>query len=176
MDTSQQEHRGAELASAVVQALSRRGETLATCESLTAGLCSSTIASVPGASTVLRGGLVTYATELKVELAGVPEELVNAHGVVSEECARAMAVGTRTRCRAHWAVSLTGVAGPDPQDGHPAGTVFIGIAGPGKAAAFRCLFNVPESLRSQRPVEVRQWIRQASVTRALELLLDSTRS
>lgn len=71
------------LAGRVVELLKSRGETLAFCESLTAGLASATIAEIPGASVVLKGGLVTYATELKVALAGVPQELIDAHGVVS---------------------------------------------------------------------------------------------
>ena len=112
----------------LVQALKKAGQTIATCESLTAGLLAATIAEVPGASAVLRGGLITYATELKHELAGVPAEVLEAVGPVSPECAEAMALGARRACAADWAVSLTGVAGPDPQDGHPVGEVWCGIA------------------------------------------------
>src|SRR5690625_8027839 len=83
------------LATKVVQQLSSRGETLAFCESLSAGLASATIAQVPGASAVLRGGLITYAADLKVALAHVPQELVDEYGVVSPETAVAMAKGTR---------------------------------------------------------------------------------
>src|SRR5699024_3768076 len=109
------------------------------CESLTAGLASATVADVSGASTVLRGGLITYATELKVDLANVSQELIDVHGVVSDDVAAAMATGTREVCNSRWAVSLTGVAGPDAQDGHPAGEVFIGCAGPDGTSVVRAV-------------------------------------
>ncbi|MGN0063184.1 MAG: CinA family protein, partial [Nocardioides sp.] len=80
------------------------------------------------------GGLVTYATELKQTLVGVPEALVAEFGVVSAECARAMAEGARRVTGATYAVSTTGVAGPDSQEGHPVGTVFVGVAGPDGAS------------------------------------------
>lgn len=117
------------LAEQVVATLTARGETLATCESLTAGLLAATIAEVPGASKVLRGGLVTYATETKTRLAGVPAELIDRFGVISEECAQAMAAGSRQQLGADWALSLTGVAGPVQVEGNPVGTVWLGIAG-----------------------------------------------
>lgn len=125
------------LARRVVQELAARGQTVATCESLTAGLAAATLAEVPGASAVLRGGLITYATELKTQLAGVPAELIAQHGVVSAPVAQAMAQGARTRCGATWALALTGVAGPERQDGHPVGEVFIGLAGPDGQRAVR---------------------------------------
>lgn len=118
----------------LIAALKQSGQTMATCESLTAGLLSATLADIPGASTVLRGGLVTYATELKHELAGVPEQILAQDGPVSATTAEGMARGARRACGADWAVSLTGVAGPEPQDGHPVGEVFLGIAGPGEQA------------------------------------------
>lgn len=114
----------------VVAALRGVGQTVATCESLTAGLLAATIAEIPGSSAVLRGGLVTYATELKHELAGVDPETLAEHGPVSLDTAEQMATGARDRCGADWAVSLTGVAGPEPQGAHPVGEVFVGIAGP----------------------------------------------
>ena len=119
-----------ELARLLVEMLKRRGETISTCESLTAGLASATIADIPGSSAVLRGGLITYATDLKTSLAGVSQELIDAHGVISPQCAGAMALGAAQRCDSSWALALTGVAGPSEQDGHPVGEVWIGIAGP----------------------------------------------
>jgi nicotinamide-nucleotide amidase len=83
---------------------------------------------VPGASATLRGGVVVYATELKTALAGVPSELLAAHGPVSAETAAALADGVRERCTATWGVGLTGVAGPDPVDGHRPGRVYLGIS------------------------------------------------
>ena len=114
----------------VITSLIDAGQTVATCESLTAGLLAATLADVPGASAALRGGLVTYATDLKHTLARVPQEVLVVHGPVARETAIAMARGVRDVCGADWGVSLTGVAGPDPQDGHPVGEVWVGVAGP----------------------------------------------
>jgi nicotinamide-nucleotide amidase len=111
----------------LVGALRARGESVAAAESLTAGLFCATVAEVPGASAVLRGGVVVYATDLKAALAGVPGELLAAHGPVSRETAAALAEGVRDRCTADWGVGLTGVAGPDPVDGHGPGRVYVGI-------------------------------------------------
>lgn len=156
------------LATKVVQQLASRGETLAFCESLSAGLASATIAQVPGASAVLRGGLVTYATDLKVALAHVPQELVDEYGVVSPETAVAMAKGTRLVCDATWALSLTGVAGPDSQEGHPVGEVFIGCAGPDGVEVIRAQHaDGQELLHGDR-----NEIRAQAVDCALELLLN----
>jgi nicotinamide-nucleotide amidase len=105
-----------------------RGETVAAAESLTAGLFCATLADVPGASATLRGGVVVYATELKSVLAGVPEDLLAAHGPVSPETARALAEGVRDRCGSTWGIGLTGVAGPDPVDGHAPGRVYLGVS------------------------------------------------
>jgi nicotinamide-nucleotide amidase len=113
------------------RALLDRQETVAAAESLTAGLFCASLASVPGASATLRGGLVVYATDLKSALAGVPGDLLAAHGPVSPETAAALAEGVRDRCTATWGVGLTGVAGPDPVDGHGPGRVYVGIAGYG---------------------------------------------
>ena len=113
------------------RALLDRGETVAAAESLTAGLFCATLATVPGASATLRGGVVVYATELKTVLAGVPADMLAEHGPVSPETAAALADGIRARCAAAWGVGLTGVAGPDPVDGHGPGRVFVGIAGDG---------------------------------------------
>ena len=109
-------------------ALLARGETVAAAESLTAGLFCATLASVPGASRTLRGGAVVYATDLKTTLAGVPAELLAEHGPVSEPAAAALAAGIRARCAATWGIGLTGVAGPDPVDGHGPGRVYLGVS------------------------------------------------
>jgi nicotinamide-nucleotide amidase len=106
------------------------GATLATVESLTGGRLAAAVTEVPGASASYLGGFVTYATALKETLVGVPHALVEQYGVVSEECARAMATGCRDVTGATYALATTGVAGPDPQEGRPVGTVFVGIAGP----------------------------------------------
>jgi nicotinamide-nucleotide amidase len=112
----------------LVRELRARGESVAAAESLTAGLFCATLAEVPGASAVLRGGVVVYATDLKTVLAGVPAGLLTEHGPVSPETAAALAAGVRERCTASWGIGLTGVAGPDPVDGHAPGRVYLGIS------------------------------------------------
>jgi nicotinamide-nucleotide amidase len=110
--------------------LGAAGATLATAESLTGGRLAGAVTGVPGASAHYVGGFVTYATELKESLLGVPAALVDTYGVVSAECARAMAAGCREATGATYSLATTGVAGPDLQEGKPVGTVFVGIAGP----------------------------------------------
>jgi PncC family amidohydrolase len=144
----------------VVRALAAAGATLGTAESLTGGLLGAAITSVSGSSAVYAGGLVTYATRLKVELLGVPTDLVEAHGVVSAECAAAMAEGARRVLGADWAVSTTGVAGPDLQDAKPAGTAYVAVAGP-----------VGTTTRALRLDGDREVVRSGVVTEALALLL-----
>lgn len=117
-------------ARALVADLTVRHQSVATAESLTAGLLSATLAGVPGSSAVLRGGLVTYVEDTKITIAGVAPQVLRAVGPVAAPTARALAVGTRQRCGATWGVGLTGVAGPEPHGGHPVGTVFLGLAGP----------------------------------------------
>lgn len=114
----------------LVADLTVRNQTIATAESLTAGLLAATIAGVAGASEVLRGGLITYTEHTKVLLAGVAPEILDEVGPVAGPTARALAVGARQRCDATWGVGLTGVAGPEPHGGHDVGTVFMGVAGP----------------------------------------------
>ena len=114
----------------VLDALRSRGETVATAESLTAGILSAALTDVPGASDVVRGGMVVYATDLKASLLGVDRALLDAQGAVHPAVAEMLAAGVRQRCGADWGIGLTGVAGPDPQDGVPPGTVHLGFAGP----------------------------------------------
>lgn len=118
------------LADDLVEEYARLGWTIAVAESLTAGLVAARIASVPGASAVLRGGVVAYATDLKAELLGVDRDLLARVGAVDPDVARAMAEGVRMRLGATVGLATTGVAGPDPQDGHPPGVVWIGVATP----------------------------------------------
>jgi PncC family amidohydrolase len=108
--------------------LGDRGLTLAVAESVTGGRLASAFTGVPGASKVFRGGVVSYATAVKVDVLGVEESLVAAEGVISAACAEAMATGVRRVLGADVALATTGVAGPDEQEGHPAGTAFVGLA------------------------------------------------
>ena len=117
-------------AARVVAELVRCDGTVSTAESLTGGLVAATLTSVPGASAVVRGGVVAYATDLKAALLGVDADLLAARGPVDSDVARAMAAGVRTLCDASYGLATTGVAGPDQQGGVPVGTVFVAVQGP----------------------------------------------
>jgi nicotinamide-nucleotide amidase len=151
-----------ELAAEIHQQLLTRAETVATVESLTAGLVGATLTSVPGASATYRGGLIVYATDLKTTLAGVPADLLADRGPVDPEVARALASGARERLRSSWALGLTGVAGPDPQAGQPVGTLHVAVAGPGRA-----------SVSSFTLAGDRDGIRTGAVEAGLQVLRDS---
>lgn len=126
------------LAQTAVQTLRRRGMTCATCESLTGGKVVASLVDIPGASAVVRAGLVTYQTDTKTILANVPADIIERFGVVSEEVARTMAEGTRIRLGVDIAVSTTGVAGPDGgTEGCPVGTVCVGVSTAEGTRAFR---------------------------------------
>lgn len=122
--------RSEELGSArgVVAALIAAGRTVATAESLTGGLVCAALTSVAGASAVVRGGVVGYATDVKASVLGVDPDVLGRHGAVSRETVAAMAAGVRVLMSADVGVATTGVAGPDSQDGHPAGTVHVAVA------------------------------------------------
>lgn len=113
----------------VVRALGRAGLTIATGESLTAGLVAATLADVPGCSSVLRGGVVAYQGDVKADVLGVPDSAL-ACGLVSREVAEAMAAGAARLLGSDVGVGTTGVAGPEPHDGEPAGTVWVAVVGP----------------------------------------------
>jgi nicotinamide-nucleotide amidase len=151
-------------AAAVVHSLVDRRETVATAESLTGGLVASTLVEIPGVSTVFRGGLVVYATDLKHALAGVPNKLLAERGPVDPDVALALAAGARERCGADWGLATTGVAGPEPQDGRPVGRVFIAVAGPQGA-----------TVRELNLTGSRSDIRTGSVAAVLGLLVDELR-
>lgn len=119
------------LAADAVAALRAAGSSVATAESLTGGLVCATLVTVPGASTVVRGGVVAYAPDLKSSLLGVDPALIAERGTVDADVAAAMARGARDRLDATYGLATTGVAGPDASEGKPAGTVHIAIAGPG---------------------------------------------
>lgn len=148
----------AELA-ALIGVLRGRGETVATAESLTGGLVAALLTSVPGSSAVVTGGLVVYATPLKHALAGVDAGLLAEHGPVHPEVAAQLAAGARTACGATWGIGLTGVAGPDPQDGIEPGVVHVGVSGPDTA-----------QIRTIGVDGNRHQVRAVAVSTALDLL------
>ena len=116
------------LASVVVEELKKRKKSITAAESLTAGLFQATLADFSGVSAIFNGGFVTYSLEEKSKMLDISEQELKEHGVVSEFTARKMAEQARLKTQSDYGVSLTGVAGPDSLEGHPAGTVFIGLA------------------------------------------------
>lgn len=148
------------LADAVLKLLKERGETIAFAESCTGGLLAGEFVGVPGASTCLMESYVTYANSSKEKLLGVSPDTLADCGAVSEECAREMALGALKASGADWAVSVTGIAGPDGGTREkPVGTVYVGVAHNGAAVAKRFSFRGN-----------RQWIRTLSVVNALNLV------
>lgn len=117
-------------AAAVHRELQARGETVASAESLTGGGLADLLSGPPGASSSYVGGVVSYATSVKESVLGVPADVLASFGVVSAECAEAMAAGVRRLTGSAWGISTTGVAGPTEQEGRPVGTVYLGVAGP----------------------------------------------
>ncbi|WP_427894372.1 CinA family protein [Kribbella sp. GL6] len=142
----------------LVELLLERGVTLATAESLTGGMVGAVLTDVPGVSAVYRGGVVVYATDLKAKLAGVPDELLAAVGPVHPDTAAALASGVRERLEADYGLATTGVAGPDPQAGIEAGTVYVAAAGPRSVQVRKLQLSGDRSA-----------VRQGSVQAVLEL-------
>jgi len=143
--------------SVVGRGFAERGLTLAVMESCTGGLLADVITNVPGASRYFRGGIVAYATEVK-RLMGVDPEVIERHGVVSRETAAAMAAAVRNALQADVGVGITGVAGPDPQDGVPVGQVYVAVDGGGK---------LPDQAIDFLFAQSRQAIKRRAVTQAL---------
>jgi nicotinamide-nucleotide amidase len=156
------------LVTGTVAALRARSWTVAAAESLTAGLLTAVLTEVPGASAVVRGGLVVYATDLKHSLAGVDRHLLDRVGAVHPQVAEELAAGVRSRCGATIGVGLTGVAGPDPQDGIAVGTWFCALSGPTGTPS--SVHGSPVQVPSGSATAVRAAVRAAAVTGALELL------
>lgn len=127
-------------AQAVENAISAR-RTVATAESLTAGMLSAVLADTPGASGMLQGGVVAYQNPVKETLLGVPGALLASAGAVDPDVAAAMAAGARDTLHADIGISTTGVAGPEEHDGKPVGRVYVGVATASGATAFEYSFS-----------------------------------
>ena len=115
----------------IIETLQKRHETLATAESCTGGMLGEWITCIPGASRVYLGGIISYANSVKIDTLQVPKKILEKYGAVSEPTAFYMAKGAQKICKATWAISITGIAGPDggsPEK--PVGTICFGIAGP----------------------------------------------
>ncbi|MFI0368343.1 CinA family nicotinamide mononucleotide deamidase-related protein [Actinomadura sp. 1N219] len=146
--------------------LAERSATVAAAESLTGGLIGAELTAMPGSSATFAGGMVTYATEAKHRLLGVPADLLAEEGAVHPDVAAAMAAGVRDVLNATYGLAVTGVAGPDPQDDRPVGTIYVGVAGPGESlTVVSPKLPVPGAGPESRAV-----IRRMTVVHALELL------
>ena len=137
----------------IIASCTRLGLSLASAESLTGGRFVASLVDVPGASAVVRGGLVTYATDLKSSLAAVDADHLEETGPVDPVVAAQMAVGTAVKCVADIGISCTGVAGPDPQDGKPVGLVYTAIAFGGKPKVFEHVFSGDRDTIRERTVQ-----------------------
>jgi nicotinamide-nucleotide amidase len=153
-----------DLATEVIQTLTLSGLPVAPAESLTGGLVAAALTDVPGSSNAFRGGVVAYATELKAQLLGVDPGMLERHGPIYAPVAVAMADGVRHRLGATIGVATTGVAGPGPQDGHPAGTVHVAVSLSGDTV-----------VRTMALQGNRDEVRRLTVERVLGLLLGRLR-
>ena len=115
----------------LVARLTSAGQTVAVAESLTGGLVAAALTDIPGASVVVRGGVLAYATDLKAQVLGVDKALLARAGAVDADVAEQMASGVRSLMGATYGLATTGVAGPDQVEGKPVGTVFVAVVGPG---------------------------------------------
>ncbi|PWJ24653.1 nicotinamide-nucleotide amidase [Branchiibius hedensis] len=151
-------------AARAIKELTAAGRSVAVAESLTGGLVSAALTSVPGASAVVRGGVVSYATDTKHTVLGVDDFLLRAGGPVQAEVARQMAHGVRRVLGADLGIATTGAAGPDPQGSAPVGRVFIAVA-----------WESGDDVRILSLTGSRDEIRSATVEAALNLLMDAAR-
>lgn len=152
------------VAADALRLLAESDQTLAVAESLTGGMVAAELTAVPGASRSFRGSVTAYATEIKHLVLGVDAGLLAAEGAVNAQVAAGMAAGVRRVMGASWGISTTGVAGPEPQDGQPVGTVFVAVDGPGGGKTVRL------RLKGSRAE-----IRRESARTVLRLLSDQLR-
>ena len=147
----------------VLQAL--KGKTLATAESCTGGGIGAALTAIPGSSAVYKGGVISYTNEIKQNLLGVDNKILEEYGAVSEPVALAMAEGAKNLLKTDIAVSVTGLAGPDGDDrGNPVGLVFIGYADNNVIICKKCYF-----------MGVRDSVRQQAVEAVLSVVLENNR-
>lgn len=153
------------LAEETLLALRTQGKTIGTVESCTGGLIAATLTEIPGYSDLMMGGIITYANHIKETLADVPADVLKAHGAVSEEVARAMASGGRTRLGVDVCVAVTGIAGPGGGSAEkPVGLVHLAVAT--RKTVLHRRIMLPG---------IRNEIRTATVRAALELVRDALR-
>lgn len=148
----------------LISLCTKKGLTISGCESLTAGLFTAGLASVPGASRVLKGGIVTYFTEIKLNVAHVEKEVVDTYGVISSQCAHSMAYHTREIMDSDYCVSFTGNAGPDVMENKPAGTVYSAVASKEDVKVFE--FHLDGYTRN----ELRETVVQKMIEQLIEII------
>ena len=158
---------------AITVVVAMEGRTVATAESLTGGQIGATITSIPGASKIYRGGSVSYATDLKSSLLGVSDALLEQVGAIQADVALQMAKGVAEKLDSDFGLAVTGVAGPESQDGHLPGTVFVACVERDEQGSI--VDSVVEELHLYPEIEdprlARAEIREETVAAALELLL-----
>ena len=142
-------------AATLISKLVSRAETISVAESLTGGGLGAALTAIPGSSSTFLGGVIAYQGQVKRDLLGVSQKLIDEYGVVSQEVAMAMAQGARKIFGSTWGIATTGVAGPDEVDGLPTGTVWLAICGP-----------INQSTQLHLPGE-REVVRNATVSSAI---------
>lgn len=157
----------------LLSCLRERHLTIGSCESFTAGLFCASLAACSGASQVLKGGIVTYASELKIQLAGVDADVIAQHGVISEACVKEMAVKARTKLRCDICVSFSGNAGPQALEGKPAGLVYCAIAYRDQVRVYELYMKEERNLLRQQAVrfvgeKVIEWLEEDTLGRCVE--------
>lgn len=150
----------------LIETAASQNITLSACESFTGGLFCACAASIPGASRVLQGGIVSYQNSVKENLAGVPVSLIEQYSAVSVQCAMSMAEETRKKIPSTWCVSFTGNAGPDPSEGKPAGELYMALAADER--------TIPFALHCD-PLLDRNQIRQSAVLIMALLLTEAAK-
>ncbi len=140
------------------------GVTVAVAESLTGGLICAALTDTAGASNTVRGGLIVYATDLKAQLAGVDPQLLRRVGAVHADVAAQLAAGVRSRLGADLGLGVTGVAGPDPQDGQPVGTVFAAVASAAGVRVGHYQFAGERARIRRDAVQASLWLLQTECT------------
>ena len=148
----------------LIEKLKSKNMTLCCVESLTGGLFASTVTSIPGVSSVFKGGVVTYWNEIKNEVVGVSKDTIDQYGVVSSECASEMARGAKRMFSSNVAISFTGNAGPTSMEGKPVGLVYIGVVIDKTVFTFEYIFKGDRNTIRNKCVE-------AGINKILELLL-----
>jgi PncC family amidohydrolase len=155
----------------IIRELSMRKQTVGFAESCTGGSLSAALAAVSGASQIFKGSVIAYANEIKIDILGVPSESLFKHGAVSAEVAREMSLGVQRVLNLDWAISITGIAGPNGgSEAKPVGTVFISVAGPNaeKKSGVSAQVRVEKYLFSGNRAE----IQKTTVHQALTLLIE----